>query len=226
MPDASSISIDQSKQFEHLARAPIVEAVIEFRARAEARWDEADISRAFKESLPDYSDWRRVSQGSFKAEFRLAPKDGEQPAGTGPAIVEHAWLGLRGEGAEGRYVATFTRDGFSLSRLAPYDSWDPFRDEEPYQGRRRSDRGGHAPALEILFLRGSRHPQCLDQPDQARMIFTVLLQMQGVRNVQPDEPLPGLFGQFTHAARLASLVKVTSRSEQKQDRHHGSVLAY
>jgi uncharacterized protein (TIGR04255 family) len=129
MPDASSISIDRSKQFEHLAKAPIVEAVIEFRARAEARWGEADISGEFKGSLPDYSDWRRASQGSFKAEFRLAPKDGEQPAGTPPAIVEHAWLGLRGEGADGRYVATFARDGFSLSRLAPYDSWDPFRDE-------------------------------------------------------------------------------------------------
>ncbi len=48
------MKIDVVEQFEHLARAPIVEAVIDVRARAEAAWEEQVVSEMLKPKLPDY----------------------------------------------------------------------------------------------------------------------------------------------------------------------------
>src|SRR5687768_4694924 len=126
MADPGPIVIDHAERFEHLARAPIAEAVIDLRARAEAPWEEADVTRRLRELLPEYPTFKRVSGVSFTAQLSLAPGEGEQSVAP-LAATDHGWLGVRAESADGRLVAMFTRDGFSLSRLAPYQDWNTFR---------------------------------------------------------------------------------------------------
>lgn len=115
--------INHSEQFEYLPRAPIVEAVIEFRARAEAGWDLGNIPVHLESSLHDYPKQRSLLQGSITAQFRATPDAHPETQ------VEHGWVGVQAESADGRHVAKFTRDAFSLSRLAPYEDWDRFKAE-------------------------------------------------------------------------------------------------
>jgi uncharacterized protein (TIGR04255 family) len=129
MSELPGIVIDHSQRFEHLARAPIVEAVIDFRSRVEAPWEEVDITDRLRQVLPDFPTFRRMAGVSLSAHFQL----GQVAAGahgTGSATrQEHGWFGVRAESGDGRLIALFTRDGFSLSKLAPYEEWARFRTE-------------------------------------------------------------------------------------------------
>src|SRR6266481_3127527 len=50
----SDFKIDLTETFPHLNNAPIVEAVIEVRTRAEAPWEESTVTQRFKAQLPEY----------------------------------------------------------------------------------------------------------------------------------------------------------------------------
>src|SRR5437016_2089374 len=52
MPD--EIKIDPTESFPHLPKAPIVEAAVDIRARAELPWEEKAIAEQLKERLPKY----------------------------------------------------------------------------------------------------------------------------------------------------------------------------
>ncbi len=114
--------IDLSESFPLLSRAPIVEAVIGVTARAETAWDESAISDQFKQRLPEYP----VVQSHREAhlEFKLAAN--AQPE---QAVQDMGWRGLRCESADKLHIAQFNRDGFSFSRLKPYQSWEQFYQE-------------------------------------------------------------------------------------------------
>ena len=49
-----AVKIDLQERFPHLSRAPITEAVLEVRARAQVRWEKEEISRKIAEKVPDY----------------------------------------------------------------------------------------------------------------------------------------------------------------------------
>jgi uncharacterized protein (TIGR04255 family) len=125
MADPAAVQINRSERFELLPRAPVAEAVIDLRARVEAPWEEGRVTRELKQLLPDYPTLRRMAGVSFTAHFP-AGEDIEHPAPI-PMTQDHGWLGLRTESHDGRLIATFTRDGFSLSRLSPYTDWEHFR---------------------------------------------------------------------------------------------------
>jgi len=115
----NEIKIDVAEQFEHLPHAPIVEAVIEVRARAEVGWEEGVISKTLKPKLPDYP--RVVSQKEFQPEVEFGPGQAPQH--------DLGWKGLRFQSADERHIAQFNRDGFVFSRLYPYQNWEHLRDE-------------------------------------------------------------------------------------------------
>jgi len=128
MAEAPHIMIDPSEQFEHLPHAPIVEAIIEIRARAESLGNVNELKESFEKTLPEYSKINRVGQLSFKLPVDFAaqkhrPEMAEQPKS------EQTWLGLRLETEDGRNVAQLTRDFFSFSRLKPYENWEKFQAE-------------------------------------------------------------------------------------------------
>jgi uncharacterized protein (TIGR04255 family) len=110
------MKIDLTEQFQHLPHAPIVEAVIEIRARAEVAWEERVVSEQLKPQLPDYP------QVSSQNEFRQEVKFG---VGQLPEATQHnlGWKGLRFQSADQRQVVQFNRDSFVFSRLPPYESW-------------------------------------------------------------------------------------------------------
>jgi uncharacterized protein (TIGR04255 family) len=114
--------------FEHLTRAPIIEAVIEIRARAEGEWNESRVRDVLGDDVPDFPSLQAISRGSLQFQLGI----GEQPGSSEPAVqpaVEHGWIGIRARSENGLQIATFTRDAFSFSRLRPYTDWDRFKSE-------------------------------------------------------------------------------------------------
>jgi uncharacterized protein (TIGR04255 family) len=116
------LNIDLTESFPHLARAPIVEAVIEIRARAEGSWEEEAVMHQLKTKLPDYP--VAASQSEFRQEIRFDP--GQPPEAT---THDLGWKGLRFQSADNRHIAQFKRDGFVFSRLPPYENWEQLYSE-------------------------------------------------------------------------------------------------
>jgi len=128
MTTTNPIRIDHDQKFPHLEKAPIVEAIIDFRARAVAPWVEDDITSKITSALQDYPGIQNI--GSFSLIAQLQPPQDSDPVPSLTATQEdHGWLGVRAESKDGCFVASFTRDGFALSRLAPYEDWNSFLNE-------------------------------------------------------------------------------------------------
>lgn len=117
MPILSKLDIDLTEPFPHLTRAPIVEAVIEIRARAESPWEEEVVVQQLKSRLPDYP--TLTSQSQFRQQIKF---EFDQP----PEAATHSlgWKGVQLQSADKVHIAQFKQDGFVFSRLPPYESWD------------------------------------------------------------------------------------------------------
>jgi uncharacterized protein (TIGR04255 family) len=103
----------------HYSKAPITEALIDIQVRLPESTS-IDALRAtisgddarFKPPIP-------LKHSVF--EFRFGP---EQQAG-----AQHEDRGFLFPSVDGKHVLQARRDGFTLSRLAPYDRWENFRDD-------------------------------------------------------------------------------------------------
>ena len=71
MSTSPIVTINPDDAFEHLPKAPIVEAIIDLRAGAEADWKEELITDVLKSKLPDYP--QRHSLSEFQQQFTLTP---------------------------------------------------------------------------------------------------------------------------------------------------------
>ena len=127
MPEYPSITIDPSETFPHLPRAPIVEAVIEFRVRAEQMAARNVFRQDLQGALPGYPNTNDMSRGSVSVALSNPGSDRDSSASLQSA--EHLWIGLRVESADRLQVGMFTRDFFSFSRLKPYENWAAFLGE-------------------------------------------------------------------------------------------------
>src|SRR6266581_5045088 len=119
---ADELKIDTVEEFPHLANAPIVEAALEIRARAEAQWDERLILEQLKSRLPEYP--VTLAQHAFQHQFQFGPN--QPPQGS---YQELGLKGFRLQSADNLHIVQFNRDGFVCSRLAPYESWERFSSE-------------------------------------------------------------------------------------------------
>jgi uncharacterized protein (TIGR04255 family) len=116
------VTINPEETFECLPKAPIVEAVIDLRARAETDWKEEFITDVLKTKLPDYP--KKHSLSGFQQEFTLTPG-----AAPNTKTIETGWEGLRLQTGDNLNIAQFKRGGFSLSRLQPYERWEQLVEE-------------------------------------------------------------------------------------------------
>lgn len=116
MGDLTTFKIDVAEPFEHLPRAPIVEAVIDIRARATFAWNESYVRSFVESKIPDYR--YLDSQQEFQAEINVAP--GGRPD---QMLRDLGLKGVRFRSSDQKYIAQFNRDGFVLSRLEPYTKW-------------------------------------------------------------------------------------------------------
>lgn len=114
------LKIDLTESFEHLPNAPIVEALIHWRARAEKKLDPAALLDQLKVNLPDYPNVQRQQEFGLETEINA---DG------GSLRQHHTWHGFRFESADKRQVAQYTRNGFAFSRLKLYEDWEKFEAE-------------------------------------------------------------------------------------------------
>ena len=101
-----------------LAHAPIVEAVVDLRVQTTEGMTSERLDKALEGLNFGYHKKGPILRGSFG--FLINPQ--ETPAAQ--QTVETTIVGVRLHSADEKYVAQFTTDGFSLSRLAPYESWD------------------------------------------------------------------------------------------------------
>ncbi len=107
------------ESFPHLSGAPIVEAVIDIRARSEKDWNHEPIKDILKKELSDYP--KIEEQRILMAEFMAGPQK--------PPQATTKDLGLKGyvfRANDNLQVAQFQKEGYIFSRLKPYENWDTF----------------------------------------------------------------------------------------------------
>jgi len=102
-------------------KAPITEAIIDLRVepRAELSLEELEGVRIGEEAR--YPRLNKI----FQTEGTITVQDGVPPSAT----AQHQLLGYRFTSEDGKAIWQSRRDGFTFSQLAPYASWEPFRDE-------------------------------------------------------------------------------------------------
>lgn len=104
-----------------LDKAPIREALIDFRVRFEknpTRSQFEDIYEQIKSEYPKVDDIHNDS-----IEIKIG--DGKSPIQS----FEHSFCGFRCQSADGKFVVQLKNNGFTVSRLAPYHTWDELRSE-------------------------------------------------------------------------------------------------
>lgn len=114
---------DWNESFPHLAEAPIVEAVIHWRARASVGFDPTSLPQLrerLTDRLPGYPECRPQHHLELEAQFA---------GGTASHAQRQTWEGFRLTSADERNIVQFTRDGVVVSRLTPYEDWDSFASE-------------------------------------------------------------------------------------------------
>lgn len=124
MTTQATVEIKIDEAFEHFPKAPIVEAVIDIRARAAAAFEESSVRTYLEARLNGYSflDSRR----EFRHELQLEVEDGKPPS---QKLHDLGWKGLRFRSADEKHMAQFNRDGFVFSRLEPYTDWQQLSSE-------------------------------------------------------------------------------------------------
>lgn len=105
-------------QVRHYTRAPITEAIIDFRVLVPESARLSDLSRIEIEIKDRYPTAKRrmLVQGQMSAGDEVS------------ASAKQRQTGYLFYSADGKDVFQADLDGFTLSRLAPYESWQPFRE--------------------------------------------------------------------------------------------------
>ncbi|MFA5056381.1 MAG: TIGR04255 family protein [Dehalococcoidia bacterium] len=98
----------------HLEKAPITEAVIDFRANLTRDFNLDKISSLKEELFNEYPNCKPIKVNEF-----IFGLEGDQPI---KKNLEQL-VGYRLETQDGKNVAQFRLDGFTFSRLAPYTEW-------------------------------------------------------------------------------------------------------
>lgn len=106
-------------QDRHYKKAPIREAIIQIQVQPEQGVEVAQLE-ALVANPSDYATRRPIFRNEVVGQF----KDGKSTA-----TAKQDRIGFRLIGAEGKHIAAFRPDGFSFSRLNPYENWTSLRSE-------------------------------------------------------------------------------------------------
>lgn len=104
------------------SRAPIVEAVIDLRAKPTVNWEPDSLKAQLKELLPDYPHVQ--TKRTYQSEFKAA--EGKPPE---QKLIDLGWSGLMLKSQDRLQVLQFQKEGFAFSRLPPYQDWASFSTE-------------------------------------------------------------------------------------------------
>jgi uncharacterized protein (TIGR04255 family) len=106
-------------QIRQLAHAPIVEALIDIKVQAAEGTTVESLQKALSNRNFGYHKKGPILRGQFG--FVVNAQDVPP---TQQVLSNTAIIGVRMHSADERYVAQFTTEGFTLSRLEPYESWE------------------------------------------------------------------------------------------------------
>src|SRR3954464_186147 len=106
---------------EHLPNAPIVEALLDIAAVLPESVDQERLA-SFQDYLGNRYPNKQVRH-LWSAEVQLRPSGPPEAKGTRTGV------GYLFTSADGKEVVQARKDGFSFSRLKPYEQWDPFSKE-------------------------------------------------------------------------------------------------
>jgi uncharacterized protein (TIGR04255 family) len=101
-----------------LTHAPVVEAIVDIRARAADGITAESIEKMLSSRNFGYLKKGPILRGRFG--FAIAPQDASV---TQSEQFSSSIVGWRMHSVNEKYVAQFTTEGFTLSRLEPYESW-------------------------------------------------------------------------------------------------------
>ena len=107
-----------------LGRAPIVEAVIDFRVAGSGDLTAETIDSAIQGRAFGYRRKGPIIRGRFEAQFAADPDSVAQPPSTMTSVI-----GTRLHSEDEKFVAQFSTEGFTLSRLEPYQDWNRLIEE-------------------------------------------------------------------------------------------------
>jgi uncharacterized protein (TIGR04255 family) len=126
------ITANDGDQYPHLPRAPIVEAVVEWRTKLTPTFDISKLKQAGELLVPKYQFLDEVRRVQFVVK-RTGGSEQQQSA------RDLGVQGYRFRSDDRLEIATFKQDGFSFSRLKPYTRWDSvFSETERLWGIYRS----------------------------------------------------------------------------------------
>jgi uncharacterized protein (TIGR04255 family) len=113
-------------EYAHLNKAPIVEALIDFRVKAKDGLQPSDL-QPIQEKLKDrYPTKKSIRQ--IKAEFSMNVGDGAAPEIPIRSTSESS-IGIRLDSIDRLRVLQAQIHGFTFSRLKPYDTWETLLEE-------------------------------------------------------------------------------------------------
>lgn len=101
--------------FPHLANAPIVEAVVDWRVKLPIEFDIEKFKEMGSVLGPRYK--LSEEENEFQFEFKKASPDA-------PQLSSHRVRGYRFKTEDGLEIANFQQNGVNFSRLKPYTRWD------------------------------------------------------------------------------------------------------
>ena len=116
------VDINVNEPFEHLAHAPIVEAVIGLTAPVTSDWAEQRVRDLLEPSMLGYR--YLDSQKEFEQLVTIPKK--EHPSSV---LRDLGWKGVRFKSNDERQIVDFNRAGYSFSRLEPYENWSQLERE-------------------------------------------------------------------------------------------------
>lgn len=124
MTSMTKLVINVDELFPHLPHAPIVEAVIDIRARPAMSLEETTIKPQLEAKLTGYQFLDSMQHIEIQHQVNL-----QGGAPVSPIVRELGWKGLRFQSGDKKHIAQFNRDGFVFSRLEPYESWEQLHAE-------------------------------------------------------------------------------------------------
>jgi uncharacterized protein (TIGR04255 family) len=113
-------------EYAHLNKAPIVEALVDFRVRPRDGLRVSDLEPIREELRGRYPTQKSIRQ--VKGQISVNVQDGAVHA-VQPAVHSAEVIGIRLESANGLHVLQAQLQGFTLSRLKPYDTWEALIEE-------------------------------------------------------------------------------------------------
>lgn len=102
----------------HLKRAPITEALIDFRVKKRAEFKVQDLRRLKQTLTAEFP----VVEEQFLIEGGISLKPGD--AGVHQFVAADQLNGYFFKSEDGLNIAQFRSDGFTFNKLAPYTSWE------------------------------------------------------------------------------------------------------